>query len=69
MPYSRKQIVKNASKLASKTWCNARFEDTIKSMVDDRLTRTEFKLVMKTFIKEFVDISNTEFNLLLKDKA
>jgi len=65
---NRKELIKNASKLAAKTWCNARFEDTIQSMVEDGLTRTEYRLAMKTFAKEFTDISNTEFNFLMKDK-
>jgi len=64
---NRKELIKNASKLAAKTWCNVRFEDTILSMVEDGLTRAEYLLVMKTFVKEFVDISNTEFNTLMKE--
>jgi len=31
---NRKELIKNASKLAAKTWCNARFKDTIQSMVE-----------------------------------
>jgi hypothetical protein len=62
------ELVKQASKLAAKTWCNARFEDTIASMVEDGLTRTQYRTVMSTFVKEFVEISNTEYNLLMKEK-
>ena len=66
---NKQQRTKAGRTLAATVFSEVRFEDKLRSMVEDtNLTKEEYREVMASFLDEFGKIANQEFKELKKEQ-